>query len=97
MHLHPSLSLLIVKHAAHDHAVEAARKSEQHCLGLLELNENKQQDMVEILRFLNSQYVPYKYAEGENLEHQSSDPIIHLQFGGDQLTAERARNSKKAV
>ena len=35
--------------------------------------------------------------EGENLEHQPSDSIIHLQFGGDQLTAERARNSKKAV
>ena len=53
-----SFSQFVVKHAAHDRAVEAARKSEQHCLGLLELNENKQQDMVEILRFLNSQYVP---------------------------------------
>ena len=35
--------------------------------------------------------------EGENLEHQPSDSIIHLQFGGDQLTAERERNPKKAV
>ena len=56
-----SFSQFVVKHAAHDRAVEAARKSEQHRLGLdlLELNEIKQQDMVDILRFLNSQYVPY--------------------------------------
>lgn len=92
-----SFSQFVVNHAAHDHSLEAGRKSEKHCLGLLELNENKQQDMVEILCHVNSTYVPYKYTEDVDHGSQPLEPLVCLQFGGDQLTAERARNSKKSV
>ena len=90
-------SKFVVNHIDHEHSVEASQKSQRHCLGLLELNENKQQDMVEILSHINNRYVPYQYKEDDDHAFQPSEPIMHLQFGGDQLTAERARNSKKAV
>ena len=76
------------------HMFDASRKSERQSLGLLELNENKQQDMVEIMSYLNKRYVPYQFEDGDNV---ISQPLVRLQFGGDQLTAERARNSKRAV
>ena len=88
------LSKFVVQHIIHDHMFDASRKSERHCLGLLELNENKQQDMVEIMSHLNKRYGPYQFDYGGNAKFQ---PFVRLQFGGDQLTAERARNSKRAV
>ena len=84
-------SKFVVQHIIHDHMFDASRKSERNCLGLLELNENKQQDMVEIMSHLDKRYVPYQFEDGDNA---ISQPLVRLQFGGDQLTAERARNSK---
>ena len=56
-------SKFVVNHIYYEHSVEASQKSQRYCLGLLELNENKQQDMVEILSHINNRYVPYQYKE----------------------------------
>ena len=82
-------------HIQRDHMFETKQKSQRHCLGLLELNENKQQDMVEILQYIHNKYLP-----SEVLDHDASARaklLARMQFGGDQLTAERSRNSQRAV
>ena len=71
-------------------------------LGVLLKNENRGEDMVEIVLYLH-QYVPaaqhstiaYTTSNGKKLEV----PQYHLEkvlFGGDQLTTVRARSAKKA-
>ncbi len=70
-------------------------------LGVLLKNENKGDEMVEIMSHLH-QYVPsYEYAKktyqtctGEL--QVSLDHLVKIFFGGDQLTAARARGSKRA-
>ena len=66
-------------------------------LGVLCKNETKRDDMVDIMRHLH-QYVPSvsSSAESETVYKSSSDTTFHKVFlGGDQLTAARARCSKK--
>ena len=65
----------MAQHIIHDHMFDASRKLERHCLGLLELNENKQQDMVEIMSHLNKRYVPYQFEDGDNA---ISQPLVRL-------------------
>lgn len=65
-------------------------------------NENKSDDMVDIMKHMH-QYVPYdEYEEEQMVEgiaetvtvtKASAYPIL---FGGDQLTAARARSARKA-
>ena len=82
----------VVDHIPHEHMKESANKSVQVPLGVTELNENKQKDMIDIMHQINSKYVPH---------HQESlgshNPVIRVLFGGDQLTVERARGAQKAV
>lgn len=53
--------------------------------------------MVETLSQVNSRSVLYMYTEGEADVAQPLGPLFQLQFEGDQLTTEHARNSKRAV
>ena len=58
-------------------------------LGLLFKNENKTDDMIDILTELHDQYLPA-------VQHRNAPGTTILDrcfFGGDQLTDERARNS----
>ena len=64
-------------------------KSKVH-LGLLEKNENKIPEMLEILQHCNEEYVPADAADKSNIIH-----AIHL--GGDHLTVERAISAVNAV
>ena len=82
----------VVSHLPHKYTTEAAKQSVQVPLGILQLNENHQKDIIEILQRNNRMYVPHH--RGVNGSH---DPIIRVMFGGDQLTAERARNAQRAV
>ena len=58
--------------------------------------KTKHQDMVKILQYLNETFVPYSTIT-HGTKQAPYEPLLRLQFGGDQLTAERARNSQKAV
>ena len=63
-------------------------------LGVILKNENKKSEMIDIMEELQ-QYVPArKIAETEDggMEHEVVHPIL---FGGDQLTAARARGSSE--
>ena len=77
----------VPKHIHHINSEAAAKKSTQVPLGLLDLNEQKNKDMIEICKFIAKRYVPYV----------DGNPCCRMQFGGDQLTAERARGSILAV
>ena len=60
-------------------------------------NENINEDMIEILKEIQSQYVPtqvYETPEGEENEARHVQDKIF--FGGDQLTEERSRNAQLA-
>lgn len=65
-------------------------------LGLLDKNENKSHEMLEILQHCNSQYVP-------NVRDSSTDDadqftILHkVAFGGDHLTVEHGISATAAV
>ena len=59
-------------------------------LGLLLKNENKTEEMVEILEELHKQYVPIS---GSTKDTKSVKIVEKVLFGGDQLTEERARNA----
>ena len=70
-------------------------------LGVLSKNENKRDDMVEIMSHLH-QYVPsVAYLEnfsiqGMGVSVQVPRAILHkILFGGDQLTAARARAAQR--
>ncbi len=88
----------VVNHIEHQYTKQASKKSIRNCLGLLEFNENKQQDMVKILEHVNQTYVPYSSMwQDESGRHTYSQPFVRMQFGGDQLTVERIRSSQLAV
>ena len=82
----------VIDHIPHKYSNESAEQSEQVLLGILELNENKQKDMIDIIRIINNKYVPYQ--QNSDGTH---DPVMRIFFGGDQLTVERARGAQKAV
>ena len=60
---------------------------------MLPKNENKNEDMVDILETIQEKYVPSSQTNTTS-ETSVSDNFIF--FGGDQLTEERARNVQKA-
>lgn len=59
-------------------------------LGCLPKNESLNEDMVDILEHLHSNYVPMSEVNG------AKTPADFVCFGGDQLTEERSRNIQKA-
>lgn len=72
-------------------------------LGILLENENKGSEMVEILTHLH-QYIPYKESTKEvripSLEETVPEPsakLTKILFGGDQLTAAKARSAIAAM
>lgn len=71
-------------------------------LGILPLNENKTDEMVDIMKHIHDRYIPYEEYSEEKLlctgETVSVVKARHHQIivGGDQLTASRMRNAQKA-
>ena len=59
-------------------------------LGCLPKNESLNEDMVDILEHLHSNYVPMSQVNGVKT------PADFVCFGGDQLTEERSRNIQNA-
>ena len=78
----------------HEFSKEASKQSEQHCLSLLQLDENK--EMLQILTHISKMYFPY-FHKDQREERIPEAPSHRVQFGGDQLTAERIRNCQKAI
>ena len=69
-------------------------------LGILPLNENKTDDMIDIMTHIH-QYVPcYVHEEERDIQGEmvkvAKESVYPILFGGDQLTASRARSAKKA-
>lgn len=60
-------------------------------LGVLPNCETKRSEMIKIMTTLQ-QYVPYLYSKTEDLEKEAVHQIL---FGGDQLTAARARGCQE--
>ena len=58
-------------------------------MGLLEKNENKIPEMLEILQHCNEEYVP--------TNDDKSKILLKIQVGGDHLTIERAISAVNAV
>lgn len=77
-----SLSKLIPRHIYHEHTSEMSQQSETVVLDVLHRNEAKHEDMLVIMRTMQS------YLGEHNSEVLS---------GGDQLTCERQRGSKRHV
>ncbi|XP_062502416.1 uncharacterized protein LOC134179512 [Corticium candelabrum] len=70
-------------HSCYDHQEDASRVSSRLSLGLIRCNENFRQGMMEIVRYVNEQYVPYV-----DKKH-----VLRVQFTGDQKTAERIQST----
>ncbi|XP_069103689.1 LOW QUALITY PROTEIN: uncharacterized protein [Argopecten irradians] len=84
-------------HFKHEHSAEMAKKSIVIPLGILLKNENKTNDMIEILQHLQ-QYVPGVRPEVEGIhEREERNPKMQaIPVGGDQLTCERIRGAHMA-
>ena len=65
-------------------------------LGLIFKSENSSSEMIEILRELQSKYVPLKKIIRED-GIEDDEVAMKIPFGGDQLTEERAINVQKAL
>ena len=73
-------------HLPHQYSKDTALKSLPVPLGIVEWNENKQTDMIEILKYVQ-RYIPYA----------SEGPVVRLQLTGDLLTAERERAALRSL
>ena len=78
-----TLKSAVCRHIAHEHSSDMSKKSEFVPLGLLDKNENLVAEMMDILKYVRNNYVPYK----------DGQPVFNVQFTGDQLTAERSRSA----
>ncbi|XP_066924970.1 uncharacterized protein [Clytia hemisphaerica] len=79
----PSMSVfkdVIVHHIDHQYSEEMAKKSEQIPLGTYALNENRHEDMMEIIERIQERY---------GIQDETGKSFTF--FGGDQLTEERSR------
>ena len=63
----------------------------QNFLGLLYKNENKNEEMIDILQELHDKYVPIHSYKKDDVEIK--EILEKVYFGGDQLTEERSRNA----
>jgi hypothetical protein len=73
----------VLSHIKHKFSDSAAKRSQGFPIGLLEHNEKKSQEMIQICKFLHSRHV--LCVDGK--------PVIRVQFGRDQMTTERIRSS----
>lgn len=65
-------------------------------LGLLDKNENKSHEMLEILQHCNTEYVPK--ARDSSTDDADQYKVLHkVAFGGDHLTVERGISAAAAV
>ncbi|KAL3847093.1 hypothetical protein ACJMK2_018023, partial [Sinanodonta woodiana] len=74
-------------HLNHRYSEFAGIKTTQYPLGLYDCNENKTQEMIQLLKKLSDLYVPCR--NGEIIE-----PVF---FGGDRLTDERVQGAQNAM
>ena len=88
-HFQNAFSDVVPKHIPHKHSEKMRLKSEKINLGILFKNENKGEDMIDILRYLQG-LVP---SHGEGDEEQ----FERISVVGDQLTVERGVEAKFSV
>jgi hypothetical protein len=78
------------------------QQSMQVPLGILPLNENKTDEMVDIMKHVHSNYIPFQeHAEDKTISTGETVTVTkakhhQILFGGDQLTAARMRSAQKA-
>lgn len=65
-------------------------------LGLLFKNENKHEEMLDILQTLHDKYVPVARGIDSTTGMETVDVLEKLFFGGDRLTDERAEHCRDA-
>ena len=63
----------------------------QNPLGLIFKNENKNEEMIDILQELHDKYVPIHIYTEDNTEHK--EILKKVFFGGGSVTEERSRNA----
>ncbi|XP_035688825.1 uncharacterized protein LOC118424384 [Branchiostoma floridae] len=81
-----------VRHIPHPYSEEMSKASEQTWLGLQFKNENVSADMVEILRYIQTHFVPAE----EDPEGRIQRLLLTILLGGDWLSVERAENVQLA-
>ncbi|XP_056014422.1 uncharacterized protein LOC125649436 [Ostrea edulis] len=74
-------------HLTHPYSAQAGEKTKQYPLGLFDTNETKTADMIQLLRDLQSKYVPL----------QDDHIVESVFFGGDRLTDERVQCAQQSV
>nr|XP_022311471.1 uncharacterized protein LOC111116766 [Crassostrea virginica] len=74
-------------HLKHKYSQFAGLKTTQYPLGMFDCNENKAQEMIQLLKTLSYSFVPMKDAE-------MVEPVF---FGGDRLTDERVNGAQCAM
>ncbi|XP_063435141.1 uncharacterized protein LOC134716217 [Mytilus trossulus] len=75
------------EHLNHTYSDYAGLKTAQYPLGIYDCNENKTQEVIQLLKELSDKYVPLK--DGKIVE-----PVF---FGGDRLTDERIQGAQSAM
>ncbi|XP_056013603.1 uncharacterized protein LOC125669312 isoform X1 [Ostrea edulis] len=75
------------QHLEHQYSHSAGIKTKQYCLGLFDCNEQKTQDVIQLLKELQDKYVPV--TDGDIKEE--------VFFGGDRLTDERIQCAQQAM
>lgn len=87
---HPQMNELLkkvyTKHLEHIYSRYAGEKTTQYPLGLRDCNENRTQDVIQLLKELSKLYVPCK-----------NDTIVEPVFGGDRLTDESVQSAQEAM
>ncbi|KAK3700947.1 hypothetical protein QZH41_017114, partial [Actinostola sp. cb2023] len=89
-------SNIVPKHIPHKNSDIMKEPTEIVHLGLLEKNENSTQDMVDILKHINENYVPIVQVVNDDGEEEINI-ARKIMFGEDQLTVERSRGAIAAV
>ncbi|CAH1232995.1 Hypp553 [Branchiostoma lanceolatum] len=87
-----ALKGVVVKHIPHPYTEEMSKASIQTWLGLQFKNENLGRDMVEILRYFQTHYVPSELDDEGRIQRL----LLTILLGGDWLSEERAENVQSA-
>ena len=88
-HFQNAFSDVVPKHIPHKHSEKMRSKSEKINLGILFKNENKGEDMIDILRYLQGLVTSHGEGDEEKFER--------ISVVGDQLTVERGVEAKFSV
>ena len=90
-HFQNAFSDVVPKHIPHKHSEKMRLQSKKINLGILFKNENKGEDMIDILRYLHVQGLVPSHGEGDE------EKIERISVVGDQLTVERGIEAKFSV